>query len=125
MKDYKTQNGLRIFDYPDVHGYVLPDGLSLAPAGDASTPAARLDSTHILYDPTYPVDSGDIHDVVQLIPRLRAWVNDNCAGTKAGISEHNCGALDDINGVLAQADVRGIFGREQLDLATLIVIPKG
>ena len=41
------------------------------------------------------------------------------AGTKLAISEYNWGALDHINGALAQADVLGIFGREGLDLATL------
>ena len=40
-------------------------------------------------------------------------------GTKLAISEYNWGALDNINGALAQADVLGIFGREGLDLATL------
>ena len=35
------------------------------------------------------------------------------------ITEYNWGALDHINGALAQADVLGIFGREGLDLATL------
>jgi hypothetical protein len=40
-------------------------------------------------------------------------------GTKLAISEYNWGALDHINGALTQADVLGIFGREQLDLATL------
>ena len=40
-------------------------------------------------------------------------------GTKTAITEYNWGALDSINGALAQADVLGIFGRERLDLATL------
>ena len=119
MKDYEDQNGLRILDYLDVHGYVLPDGLSFAAAGNESTQAARLDSTRVLWDPTYRVDSGDIHDYVQLIPRMRTWVSNNYPGTKTAITEYNWGALDDINGALAQADVLGIFGREQLDLATL------
>jgi len=40
-------------------------------------------------------------------------------GTKVAITEYNWGALDDINGALAEADVLGIFGREGLDLATM------
>ena len=35
------------------------------------------------------------------------------------ITEYNWGALDTMNGALAQAEVLGIFGREGLDLATI------
>ncbi len=50
---------------------------------------------------------------------MREWVATNYPGTKLAISEYNWGALDHINGALAQADILGIFGREGLDLATL------
>src|SRR3712207_3028879 len=54
---------------------------------------------------------------------MRAWVNTYYPGTKLAITEYNWGALDHINGALAQADVLGIFGREGLDLATLWAPP--
>jgi hypothetical protein len=54
---------------------------------------------------------------------MRDWVAKNYPGTKLAISEYNWGALDSINGALAQADVLGIFGREGLDLATLWAPP--
>jgi len=119
MRDYEQQNGVRILDYLDVHGYVLPDGLSFEPAGDAVKQAKRLDSTRVLWDPTYRIDEGDIRDYVRLIPRLHDWVNNNYPRTKIAITEYNWGALDHINGALAQADVLGIFGREGLDLGTI------
>jgi hypothetical protein len=50
---------------------------------------------------------------------MHDWANTNYPGTKLAMSEYNWGALDHINGALAQADVLGIFGREGLDLATL------
>jgi uncharacterized repeat protein (TIGR01451 family) len=50
---------------------------------------------------------------------MQQWVDDNYPGTKTAITEYNWGALEHINGALAQADVLGIFGREGLDLATL------
>lgn len=124
MRDYETANGTRILDYFDLHYYPQADGVSLAPAGDAATQALRLRTTRSLWDPTY-VDESWIKDTeegnvaVQLLPRMRAWVNQNYPGTKLAISEYNWGALDHINGALAQADVLGIFGREALDLATL------
>jgi hypothetical protein len=119
MRAYEEQNGVRILDYLDAHGYILPDGLSFQPAGDAILQVLRLESTRALWDPNYKVDSGEIHDSVRLIPRLHDWVNNNYPGTKTAITEYNWGALDHINGALAQADVLGIFGREALDLATL------
>jgi hypothetical protein len=50
---------------------------------------------------------------------MKQWVADNYPDTKLAITEYNWGALDHINGALAQADVLGVFGREGLDLATL------
>ena len=48
------------------------------------------------------------------IPRLREIIAQNYPGTKLAITEYNFGALDDINGALAQADLLGIFGRQAL-----------
>ncbi len=53
---------------------------------------------------------------------MKEWAQ-RYPGTKTAISEYNWGALDTINGALAQADVLGIFGREGLDLATLWAPP--
>jgi hypothetical protein len=117
MKAYETQNGTRILDYLDIHYY--PQGSSVySDAVDASTAALRLRSTRSLWDSTYQ-DESWISDKVRLIPRMHDWVNNNYPGTKTAISEYSWGAMCHINGALAQADVLGIFGREQLDMATL------
>src|SRR5690242_18680108 len=50
---------------------------------------------------------------------MKQIVSANYPGTKTAITEYNWGALDSLNGALAQADVLGIFGREGLDLASL------
>jgi hypothetical protein len=63
------------------------------------------------------VDESWIGEVVRLIPRMRAWVDAHYPGTKLAITEYNWGALNHINGALAQADVLGIFGRERPSLA--------
>ena len=54
-----------------------------------------------------------------LIPRMKQWVANDYPGTKTAITEYNWGALNDITGAIAQADLLGIFGREGLDLATI------
>jgi hypothetical protein len=123
MRTYEQQTGVRILDYLDLHNYPETSGVALAPAGDAATQERRLRSTRSLWDPTY-VDESWIGEPVRLIPRMRDWVNKNYPGTKLAISEYNWGALDNINGALAQADILGIFGREGLDLATLWEPPK-
>jgi len=124
LKDYEDTNSVRLIDYFDLHYYPQAPGVSLSPAGNSTTQALRLRSTRALWDPTYVDESwianteeGNI--AIQLIPRMQDWVDTYYPGTKLAISEYNWGALDHINGALAQADVLGIFGREGLDLATL------
>jgi hypothetical protein len=124
MRNYEKTYGVRILDYLDLHYYPAANGVALSPAGNAATRALRLRSTRSLWDPSY-IDESWISQTVEggvavrLIPRMKAWVAANYPGTKLAVSEYNWGALDNINGALAQADVLGIFGREGLDLATL------
>ena len=116
MRTYEQQHGTRILDYCDEHFY--PDSVALAPTGDAAIRALRLRSTRLLWDRSYTEESW-IAQPVYMIPRMHEWVAADYPGTKLAISEYNWGALDSMNGALAQADVLGIFGREGLDLATL------
>jgi len=123
MKAYEQTSHTRILDYFDLHYYPQANGVSLSGAGDATTQALRLRSTRSLWDASYAdeswINGTEGGPAVRLIPRMHEWVNANYPGTKLAISEYNWGALDDINGALAEADVLGIFGREGLDLATL------
>lgn len=124
MRAYEQAHGVRLVDYLDLHYYPAAQGVALAPAGNAATQALRLRSTRSLWDAGY-IDESWISDTapggvaVRLIPRMRAWVDAHYPGTRLAVSEYNWGALDSLNGALAQADVLGIFGREGLDLATL------
>jgi uncharacterized protein (TIGR03437 family) len=54
-----------------------------------------------------------------VIPRMTGWVNQYFPGTKTAITEYNWGALEDITGAVAQADLLGIFGAYGLDMATM------
>lgn len=123
MRLYEEQHGQRILDYLDLHYYPQAEGIALDSAGGAETQALRLRATRSLWDPGYR-DESWIAEPVYLIPRMRAWVDEHYPGTKLAITEYNFGALDHINGALAQADVLGIFGREGLDLATLWTHPE-
>jgi hypothetical protein len=69
------------------------------------------------------IDETWINDRVQLVPRLKSWVNGHYPGTQTGITEYNWGAENHINGATAQADILGIFGREGLDVAARWATP--
>lgn len=126
FRDYEQQHGTRLLDYVDLHVY--PANVAMTPAGDSATQALRLRSTREFWDSNYVV-SGDyfIRDVdrngvpvaPQYIRRLKAIIAANYPDTKLAFTEYNWGALDDINGALAQADLLGIFGREGVDMAAL------
>jgi len=127
MRAQSERDGRRLLDMLDLHYYPQASGISLQPAGGVSTQALRLRATRSLWDPSY-VDESWIQNAeggpsVQLIPRMRSWVDANYPGTKIGLTEYNFGGLEHVNGALAQADVLGIFGREGLDLATLWAPP--
>lgn len=121
---YQQQHGVRLVDYLDVHYYPQGGVDGLQNAGeDAPTAAKRMRSLRELWDPTWTAESW-INDTVQLIPRMRGWVEANCPGTKLAITEYSWGSDDGPSGAIAQAEVLAIFGREGVDLATRWVAPE-
>ncbi len=116
------KRGRRTLDILDVHYY--PQGTGVySGAKDSETNALRLRSVRGLWDDSYR-DESWINEPVRLIPRLREWVRDNYPGTKIGLTEWNWGADDTVNGGLAVAEVLGILGREQVDMACYWTSPK-
>ncbi len=130
FSNYEQQNGQRLLDYFDIHGYMPGTG---GDATDAASDAARFESTRVFWDETFTPPNTDEYILntpanpannpsapcVCLIPRMRNWVSSNYPGTKLAITEYNLGAQGDLNGALAETDLLGIFGREGLDVATL------
>ncbi len=121
MRAQELRTGKRLLDYFDLHYYPQASGIYGA-AGSKAQQALRLRSVRSLWDASYVdeswISSTDIKNVM-LIPRMRRWIDIYYPGTKLAITEYNFGALNHINGALAQADVLGVFGREGVDLATL------
>lgn len=135
----QTTYGMRLLDYVDIHGYYAAtyngSSVGLTTAGDTAEQEARLNSTRVLWDPTYtdpnepqPNYSTDPNyttscsvplQAPELIPMLKSWVAKDYPGTKTAIDEYNWGGLESMNGALAQADVLGIFGQYGLDLGAL------
>jgi uncharacterized protein (TIGR03437 family) len=124
MQQFEQQHGYRLLDILDIHGYVAPGSLSTT-AGDAAMETLRMTSTRALWDPNYIVPDTAFDDAngnqvaPQLIPRMHQWVDQNYRGTQVAITEYWWNALESITGAIAQADILGIFGREELDYGTL------
>ena len=120
VQQHDAAAGLRTLDVFSVHFY--PQSGEFSETVTDAMALLRNRSTRQLWDPNYTAESW-INAPVQLIPRLKGWVNNFYPGTKTAITEYNWGAEGSINGATTQADVFGIFGREGLDLATRWTTP--
>ncbi|HXR05536.1 MAG TPA: glycoside hydrolase family 44 protein [Verrucomicrobiae bacterium] len=121
FQQYDTANHQRLLDYFTLHCYPQEANVG-GNAVDSATELLRNQSTRQFWDTNY-VDPSWINANIVLIPRMKSWVATNYPGTKTGITEYNWGAETNINGATAQADILGIFGREELDLATRWTTP--
>ena len=120
LRRQSATDGRRLLDIFSVHYY--PQGGEFSDVVTPSMQLLRNASTRSLWDPGY-VDQSWIADRVQLLPRLRGWVDAYYPGTRIAVTEYNWGAEGHINGATAQADVLGIFGREGLDVAVRWTTP--
>ncbi len=117
MAAYEQAHGVRILDYLDEHYYP-----------QFSDAASQLASTRTLWDPTYNggtwVEQGVFHGPMQLLPRMQGWVSKYYPGTKLAISEYSIDSGKKlITDALAEMDVLGIFGRQQLQFANMWTAP--
>jgi hypothetical protein len=120
LRQNDVATGARLLDVFTVHYY--PQSGEFSDDVSSAMQLRRNRSTRSLWDPAY-VDESWINDRVQLVPRLKNWVNTSYPGTLTGITEYNWGAENHINGATAQADIFGIFGREGLDMAARWATP--
>jgi hypothetical protein len=112
LASYEQDHGTRLVDCVDIHPYP-----------QSGTPP--LDSPRTLWDPTYndPTWINDIYgEPVRLLPRLREWIATDYPGTGVCLTEYTF-FPDDAHGALIQADVLGIFGREDVRLAAFWTVP--
>ena len=117
MAAYQAAHGRRILDYFDEHYY---------PSFSDAT--SQLASTRTLWDPSYNSGSWEeqyyFYGAMALIPRFQSWVATYYPGTKVAISEYSIDSGNKlITDALAEADVLGIFGRQQLDFANMWTAP--
>lgn len=119
MRLHDQGTGRRTIDYFTIHWYPQESDF------DGTSEAAcllRNRVTRALWDTNY-VDESWINTKIYMIPRMKNWVAAYYPGLKIGITEYVYGAVNHINGAIAQADTFGIFGREGLDLSTRWGLP--
>lgn len=131
LKQAETEKGKRLLDVLDIHWYpeAQGGGQRIAFAGGGSAvEAARVQAPRSLWDPTYVEDSWIANTLgkkpIVLLPKLISQIEKHYPGTKLGITEYNYGGGKLPGGMIAQADVLGIFGREGLFSALAFVIAK-
>lgn len=120
LRQEELSGGRRLLDLFTVHYY--PQGGEFSNDTSQAMQLRRNRSTRSLWDPNY-VDETWISDRVQLIPRMKGWVNSFYPGLPIGLTEYNWGAEGHINGATAQADIYGIFGREGLNVGARWTTP--
>lgn len=125
IKAHDQQVDRRTLDVLDVHYY--PQAGQYSQDTSTNMQALRLRSTRELWDPTYSTESWMANTEggpnIQVLRKLKDWINREYPGTKLGITEWNWGADGHINGGLTIADVLGIFGREDVYLANYWTTP--
>jgi hypothetical protein len=128
--------GKHLVDYVDLHYYPQADpsgtaGFIYSNNDDAHTRDRRLRSLKELYDPTWVSESwmGTLGDTSNhyskpnFIPRVKAWINQYCPGTKLAITEYAWDQDQTGDGAVAQAEALAIFAREGVDMATRWTAP--
>jgi hypothetical protein len=118
--------GRRLVDVLSVHWYPEASGngtrIVFSNSTDPAVAAARVQAPRSLWDPTYTENSWIAQSIggpIDLLPRLQNKIDTYYPGTKLAITEYNYGGDNDISGGIAQADVLGIFGRDQVFAAAL------
>ncbi len=121
MNQASTAAGKRLIDALDLHWYPEAQGGGVRITeqnNTAAVVAARLQAPRSLWDPTYTETSWITQystlGPINLLPRIKAKIAANYPGTELAITEYNYGGGNHISGGIAEADVLGIFGRENV-----------
>ncbi len=121
LAEYERKTGVRVLDVLDLHSYPTAEGI-YGGATDPDKAALRIRSTRMLWDPSY-VDESWIGEPIELIPRMRRWVDAYDPGLGLSIGEWSFGAEEHMSGGLAIAEALGRFGQQGLLSAFYWVYP--
>ncbi|MBN2530536.1 MAG: endoglucanase A [Deltaproteobacteria bacterium] len=130
LKAAEATAGHRLVDVLDLHWYPEAQANSKRILNDDTSAAmveARVQAPRSLWDPTYTEKSwiaNYMGEPIRLLPRLKQQIADHYPGTKLAFTEYYYGGGEHISGGVAEADVLGIFGREETYIANVWVFEK-
>jgi hypothetical protein len=126
MREAEGRARRRLLDVLDLHWYpeARSGGVRITEASNApDVAAARVQAPRSLWDPGYVENSWISIDArvgaIRLLPRVKEKIAAHYPGTRLAITEYNYGGGDHVSGGVAQADVLGILGREDVFAAAL------
>ncbi|MGN0600473.1 MAG: glycoside hydrolase family 44 protein [Oscillospiraceae bacterium] len=125
MSKASEQTGTRLLDVLDLHFISEARSVLLEPIVGTDSLLAneeRMQAPRILWDPNYTENSSSAILYKQhtpLIPTIQASIRMYFPDTKLSFSEYNFGGGNHISGGIAEADVLGIFGEQNVYMACL------
>jgi len=126
LRDAEGRSRRRLLDVLDLHWYPEARGGGVRitePSAAPDVAPARAQAPRSLWDPSFVESSWISIDAgvgaSRLIPRLKEKIASRYPGTRLAFTEYSYGGGNDISGAIAQADVLGIFGREDVFAAAL------
>jgi hypothetical protein len=122
--EHQKKTGVRLVDYLDIHYYPMTEKSLEDESSEGQK--LRFEATRSLHEKGFK-DGSWIEDAIELIPRMKQWIKEECPDTKLAITEYRFGAAaEGLSSTLANAEALAIFGRDGVDLATFWGhIPKG
>ncbi|MCW5943458.1 MAG: hypothetical protein KIS66_14595 [Fimbriimonadaceae bacterium] len=118
MRAAEKKAGKRLLDVLDIHFYpeARGDGVRITTNDDKpGIHDARIQASRSLWDPTYVEDSWITENLgkkpIALLPGVQKQIASQYPGTKLAITEYNYGGGRAASGLIAQADVLGLYGR--------------
>jgi hypothetical protein len=138
LNKIEKKTGKKLVDILDIHFYPQANGVQLGQnnPGDGET---RVQETRVLWDPTFVENSwmerngssdnpnplfndGSTQSTkknLQILRMMKDWIKECNPGMKLAIGEYNWSGNLDVSGGVAQAELLGIFAREEIYSALL------
>lgn len=126
MRKASETQGVRLLDVLDIHNYSEAQGdCRIVNCDDASHTACqetRMQAVRTFWDSSYAENSwvgqwGKSY--LPYLPKIQDSIDRYYPGTKISLSEYSFGGGNTISGAVAQADALGVFGVQEVYLATL------
>jgi len=126
LAEHEKATGRKLVDILDWHFYPQTNIYMAGAPNDAKVMEGRVQETRVLWDPAWKDPSWmgkEQGNIIRLLPMMKEWIAECNPGMQTSIGEYNFGGDGDVSGGVAQAELLGLFAREQIDYAFLWMFP--